>query len=316
MITRSSPLRFVCGLLRRQARVNDLCRSPLAGRTAFARRRGSKANTAFSCAFSTSKPACEACLGARRSSWDNQSGGRSRPAESQQGSRLGFLGWFSGKSGRIPKRNARELMRIAQEGDGLRVDEAILALARLPHSDDILECVASFIPKTGLGPHTSAAIVALGIMRHPRAADYLLKLVALPKSPCRGAGKALGHARNNHAVPGLLNIALTSPNFECARVAVLALEKMGTPDAGAALAKFRAQPGRRVRVSGADGDYWSTTGSLGQLRMQRETPSAPDAGRVIVTCPHRRCARRIRLPVGRKGKVQCPSCKSTFKAAT
>jgi hypothetical protein len=234
-----------------------------------------------------------------------------------KGRRLGLFGWLSGKNGRIPKRNARELMRIAKEDNGKRVDDAILALARLPHSDDILECVASFIPKTGgLGPHTSAAIVALGIMRHPRAAAYLIKLVASPKSPCREAGKALGHARNNHAVPGLLNIALTSADFECARVAVRALEKIGTPDAGAALAKFRAQPGRRVRVTGADGDYWSSTGPLGQLATAGAQPGARDAGRVVVSCPNRRCAQRIRLPGGRKGKVRCPSCRSTFAATT
>lgn len=207
-------------------------------------------------------------------------------------------------------------MRIAEEDNGKRVDEAILALARLSYSDDILESVASFIPKAGgLGPHTSTAIIALGIMRHPRAAEHLIKLVASPKSPCREAGKALGRAQNNHAVPGLLNIALTSPDFECARVAVRALEKIGTPDAGAALAKFRAQPGRRVRVTGADGDYWSSTGPLGQVAMARP-PGARDAGRVVVSCPNRRCAQRIRLPGKRKGKVRCPSCRSTFTATT
>jgi hypothetical protein len=230
---------------------------------------------------------------------------------------LGFLGWFSGRSDRIPKRNARDLMRIAREGDHKRADEAILALARLPPSDDILEYVASFIPTAGgAGSRPGVAIAALGIMRHPRAADRLLALVASPTSFCREAGKALGHARNNHAVPGLLNIALTSPEFECARVAVLALERIGTPDAGAALAKFRAQPGRRVRVSGADGDYWSSTGPLGQLRMERDPATTPAAGRVIIACPNRRCGRRVRLPVGRKGTVRCPSCKGTFKAAT
>jgi len=234
-----------------------------------------------------------------------------------KGCRLGLFGWLSGKSGRIPKRNARELMRIAKEDNGKRVDDAILALARLPHSDDILEFVASFIPKTGgPGPHASAAIIALGIMRHPRAADYLIKLVALPQKPCREAGKALGHARNNHAVPGLLNIALTSPDFECARVAVRAPEKIATPDAGAALAKFRAQPGRRVRVTGADGDYWSSTGPLGQVAMRNDPPGVPGAGQVIVSCPNRRCRQRLRLPAGRKGKVRCPSCRSTFKATT
>jgi hypothetical protein len=230
---------------------------------------------------------------------------------------LGFLGWFSGKIGRIPKRNARELMRIAKGGDGKRVDDAILALAKLPYADDIFECVTSFIPKAGgLGPHTSSAIAALGAVRHRHAADYLIKLVASPRSPCREAGRALGHARNNHAVPGLLNIALTSPDFECARVAVRALEKIGTPDAEAALANFRAQPGRRVRVTGADGDYWSSTGPLGQVAMGHASAGAPDAARVIVSCPNRRCRQRLRLPAGRKGKVRCPSCKGTFKATT
>ena len=76
-----------------------------------------------------------------------------------KGCRLGLFGWFSGRGGRIPKRNARALMRIAKEDRGKRVDDAILALARLPHSGDILECVTSFIPKSGPpGPHTSAAI--------------------------------------------------------------------------------------------------------------------------------------------------------------
>ncbi|MGP0095330.1 MAG: HEAT repeat domain-containing protein [Xanthobacteraceae bacterium] len=239
------------------------------------------------------------------------------PRDHNKGGRLGLFGWFSGRGGQVPKRNARELMRIAKEDNGKRVDEAILALARLPHSDDILECVAGFIPKNGgLGPHTSTAIVALGIIRHPRAADILIKLVASPKSPCREAGKALGHARNNHAVPGLLNIALTSPDFECARVAVLALEKIGTPDAGAALAKFRAQPGRRVRVTGADGEYWSSTGPLGQLAKERDPPTVADADRVIVSCPNRRCRQQLRLAAGRQGKVKCPSCKTIFKAAT
>src|SRR5580704_2310910 len=98
-------------------------------------------------------------------------------------------------------------MRVAKESDGKHADEAILALARLPPADEILEFVISFIPKTGgLGPHTGVAIKALGIMRHRRAADHLIKLVASPNPPCRQAGQALGHARNDHAVPGLLSI--------------------------------------------------------------------------------------------------------------
>jgi len=56
----------------------------------------------------------------------------------------------------------------------------------------------------------------------------------------------------------------------------------------------------------------AATGSRSPRMGWRETPVGND--RVTRTCPE--CARTLRLPAGRRGRVRCPGCGTTFEAVT
>jgi hypothetical protein len=59
-------------------------------------------------------------------------------------------------------------------------EQAILALAEVPLTQEMLEFLVDLSrgATLGSGSHTSTAIVALGLLGHPRAAERLVEIVS------------------------------------------------------------------------------------------------------------------------------------------
>jgi len=143
-----------------------------------------------------------------------------------------------------PGADVRRLIRIAESDDRSRSNEAIRALGRV-QSDEVLEYL---LRHAGLGidTRTRAAMEALGEMSHPRGVERLLYVIARGTVAEEPARRALELVRGDAAVPALLRVALEDDDYHAVKFAVRTLERLGTPAAADALARFRAAPARTV----------------------------------------------------------------------
>ena len=178
---------------------------------------------------------------------------------------MGFLRRMFGQE--IPKGNARALIRIAKSDNYPRAEQAILALTELPLSEKVLDCLMGL---SDSGSHSGTVVTALGLLGHPRAAQRLVDFVASESLISEAAGSAVGQPRNNHAVPGLLNIAVTSQSYTCVKVAVEALAAVGTGEAKAAMKQFCSHPSRKL----SSGSQTILSSALGQVPSEGEVAVA------------------------------------------
>ena len=149
--------------------------------------------------------------------------------------------------GAAPGADVRRLIRIADRDDIPRGKEAIRALGRT-QSDQALAWLLERTSgaRSGSDWRSSAGLLALGEMSHPRGVEWLLKVVASGSVANDSAIPALDLVRGDAAVPALLSAALESDDYHCVKYAVRTLERLGTTAAVAALADFRARPARTV----------------------------------------------------------------------
>jgi ubiquitin-protein ligase len=93
------------------------------------------------------------------------------------------------------------------------------------------------------------------------------------------------------------------------------LVNVASPAHAAAAAWYRQALRRHPEAFPTDTPAFATTapGSHARRVGWTEQPGAEDA-RVTRACPQ--CARTLRLPAGRNGRVRCPGCGSAFEAST
>jgi HEAT repeat protein len=157
------------------------------------------------------------------------------------------------------------LLRRMRQRDPYRAQQAILALARQPCSDAIIQALES-------STLVRWSIEALGQIADPRASAALVRKLVRDREARDDACLALSHERHDAAVPALERLALADTDYHVVEAATKALAGIGTSWAVTALERIRRQPARQLRYH--DGTEDHTLVSSDRL-IHRAAPAGP-----------------------------------------